>query len=98
MTTRASGGAATGTRTGSSTRSATWPGGLPASTTSRSRRPSASSGGNEGRDVMAAKFMHLVLTPAVQAAQDRYFGKRQAAGADPGLDELTADEAAFVAE
>lgn len=47
---------------------------------------------------MAAKFMHLVLTPAVQAAQDRYFGKRQAAGADPGLDELTADEAAFVAE
>ena len=26
---------------------------------------------------MAAKFMQLVLTPAVQTAQERYFGKHQ---------------------
>jgi predicted pyridoxine 5'-phosphate oxidase superfamily flavin-nucleotide-binding protein len=41
--------------------------------------------------------MHLVLTPAVQAAQERYFGRRQAPGDDPGSDDFTADEAAFVA-
>ena len=26
---------------------------------------------------MAAKYMQLVLTPAVQQAQDKYFGKHQ---------------------
>jgi len=46
---------------------------------------------------MAAKFMQLVLTPAVQAAQARYFGKHQAAAAAPERDPFTDDEAAFIA-
>jgi uncharacterized protein len=46
---------------------------------------------------MAAKFMHLVLTPAVQAAQERYFGKHQAVAGAPERDPFTDDEAAFIA-
>jgi hypothetical protein len=46
---------------------------------------------------MAAKFMQLVLTPAVQAAQERYFGKHQAVAGAPERDLFTEDEAAFIA-
>ena len=46
---------------------------------------------------MAAKFLQLVLTPAVQAAQEHYFGKHQSVAAAPERDPFTADEAAFIA-
>ena len=46
---------------------------------------------------MAAKFMQLVLTPAVQAAQERYFGKHQAVAGTPERDLFTDEEAAFIA-
>jgi uncharacterized protein len=46
---------------------------------------------------MAAKFMQMVLTPAVQAAQERYFGRHQAVGGAPECDPLTEEEAAFIA-
>jgi uncharacterized protein len=46
---------------------------------------------------MAAKFMQLVLTPAVQAAQERYFGKHQTVADAPERDAFTDDEAAFIA-
>ncbi|MEO6741250.1 MAG: pyridoxamine 5'-phosphate oxidase family protein [Chthoniobacteraceae bacterium] len=46
---------------------------------------------------MAAKFMQLVLTPAVQAAQERYFGKHQSVAEAPERDPFTGDEAAFIA-
>ncbi len=46
---------------------------------------------------MAAKFMQLVLTPAVQAAQERYFGKHQTGAGAPVRDPFTDDEAAFIA-
>ncbi|MCE9609856.1 MAG: pyridoxamine 5'-phosphate oxidase family protein [Chthoniobacter sp.] len=46
---------------------------------------------------MAAKFMQLVLTPAVQAAQERYFGRHQAVAGAPERDPFTDDEAAFIA-
>ena len=46
---------------------------------------------------MAAKFMQLVLTPAVQAAQEHYFGKHQSVAEAPERDPFTADEAAFIA-
>ena len=46
---------------------------------------------------MAAKFMQLVLTPAVQAAQERYFGKHQSIAGAPARDPFTDDEAAFIA-
>lgn len=46
---------------------------------------------------MAAAYMQRVPTPAVQAAQERYFGQHQVvAGASP-RDVLTDDEAAFIA-
>jgi len=41
--------------------------------------------------------MQLVLTPAVQAAQERYFGKHQAVAGAPERDPFTDDEAAFIA-
>lgn len=41
--------------------------------------------------------MQLVLTPAVQAAQERYFGKHQVVTDAPPLNALTPDEAAFIA-
>src|SRR5450432_2734834 len=46
---------------------------------------------------MAAKFMQMALTPAVQAAQAHYFGRRQVVADAPERDALTADEAAFIA-
>jgi uncharacterized protein len=46
---------------------------------------------------MAAKFMQLAFTPAVQAAQERYFGRRQAVPNAPEGDAFTDDEAAFIA-
>ena len=46
---------------------------------------------------MADKFMQLALTPAVQAAQDQYYGRHQAIPAATQGDTLTADETAFIA-
>jgi hypothetical protein len=46
---------------------------------------------------MASKFMQLVLTPAVQSAQDRYFGRHQSIADAPVRDPFTDDEAAFIA-
>src|SRR5258708_31496789 len=46
---------------------------------------------------MADKYMQLVLTPAVQRAQDKYFGKHQAVENAPETDALTLDEAGFTA-
>ena len=41
--------------------------------------------------------MQLVLTPAVQAAQEHYFGKRQSVAEAPERDPFTNDEATFIA-
>ncbi len=41
--------------------------------------------------------MQFMLTPAVQAAQERYFGKHQTVADAPERDSFTADEAAFIA-
>ncbi len=46
---------------------------------------------------MAAKFMQLMLTPAVQEAQERYFGRPQRKPDAPERDSLTGDEVAFIA-
>lgn len=46
---------------------------------------------------MAAKFMQMMLTPAVQAAQERAFGRHQVVTEAPERDPLTEDEAAFIA-
>jgi predicted pyridoxine 5'-phosphate oxidase superfamily flavin-nucleotide-binding protein len=46
---------------------------------------------------MADKFMQMVLTPAVQAAQERYFGRHQVVADAPARNPFTADEAAFIA-
>lgn len=46
---------------------------------------------------MAAKYMQLVLTPDVQAAQERFFGRSQAVADAPERDALTEQEAAFIA-
>jgi uncharacterized protein len=46
---------------------------------------------------MADKFMQLVLTPAVQQAQDKYFGKHQTVEDAPEIDPLTRSEAYFIA-
>jgi len=46
---------------------------------------------------MAGKFMQLVLTPAVQQAQDKYFGQHQAVDDAPESDPLTSEEADFIA-
>jgi len=46
---------------------------------------------------MAGKFRQMVLTPAVQAAQDRYYGRHHAAAAAPDRDLLTDEEIAFIA-
>jgi predicted pyridoxine 5'-phosphate oxidase superfamily flavin-nucleotide-binding protein len=45
---------------------------------------------------MARKYMQLVLTPAVQRAQDKYFGKHQVVGNAPETDALTLDEVSFI--
>jgi predicted pyridoxine 5'-phosphate oxidase superfamily flavin-nucleotide-binding protein len=46
---------------------------------------------------MADKFMQMVLTPAVQRAQDKYFGKHQVIENAPESDPLTSDEVEFIA-
>jgi len=45
---------------------------------------------------MADKFMQVVLTPAVQRAQDKYFGKHGAVENAPETDPLTPSEAYFI--
>jgi predicted pyridoxine 5'-phosphate oxidase superfamily flavin-nucleotide-binding protein len=45
---------------------------------------------------MANKYMQLVLTPAVQRAQDKYFGKHQVVENAPETDALTLDEVSFI--
>ena len=46
---------------------------------------------------MAEKFMKTVLSPAVQAAQDHFYGKHQAILTAPAKDALTSDESFFIA-
>jgi predicted pyridoxine 5'-phosphate oxidase superfamily flavin-nucleotide-binding protein len=46
---------------------------------------------------MADKYIQLVLTPAVQRAQDKYFGKHQVVENAPETDALTPDEIGFIA-
>ncbi len=46
---------------------------------------------------MAGKFMQLVLTPAVQRAEDKYFGRRQVVAEAPESDPLTSSEVDFIA-
>jgi predicted pyridoxine 5'-phosphate oxidase superfamily flavin-nucleotide-binding protein len=46
---------------------------------------------------MAAKFMQMSLAPAVQAAQDRYFGRHHVVTDAPERDALTEGEAVFIA-
>lgn len=46
---------------------------------------------------MADKFMQQVLTPAVQAAQQHYFGRHQVVERAPERDALTRDELAHIA-
>ena len=46
---------------------------------------------------MALKFMQIALTPDVQAAEDRYFGRHHAVAGAPERDDLTEGEAAFIA-
>lgn len=46
---------------------------------------------------MADKFMQLVLTPAVQRAEEKYFGRHQAVEHAPQKDPLTSDEEDFIA-
>ena len=46
---------------------------------------------------MAKKYMQLVLTPAVQQAQDKYFGKHQVVENASETEPLTPDEAGFIA-
>jgi uncharacterized protein len=45
---------------------------------------------------MPDKYLQLLLTPAVQRAQDRYFGKHQAAENALETDALTFDEIGFI--
>jgi uncharacterized protein len=45
---------------------------------------------------MADKYMQLVLTPAVQQAQDKYFGRHQAIASAPETDPLADSEAYFI--
>jgi predicted pyridoxine 5'-phosphate oxidase superfamily flavin-nucleotide-binding protein len=45
---------------------------------------------------MAARFMQTMLTPPVQAAQERYFGASQHIDGAPERDALTEDQAAFI--
>ncbi len=46
---------------------------------------------------MAAKFMQIALTPAVQAAQDHYFGRHHVVTDAPEHDDFTGEELAFIA-
>ncbi len=46
---------------------------------------------------MADRFMQIVLTPAVQRAEEKYFGRHQVVAHAPETDPLTPDEAEFIA-
>jgi uncharacterized protein len=46
---------------------------------------------------MADKFLQIMLTPAVQQAQDKYFGKHQVVENPAETNELTNSEAYFIA-
>ena len=46
---------------------------------------------------MADKYMQLVLTPAVQRAEDKYFGRHQVVEHTPETNPLTEDEGDFIA-
>ena len=46
---------------------------------------------------MAEKFMQMMLTPAVQAAQDHYFGRHHVMTDAPERDPLTEEEVNFIA-
>jgi uncharacterized protein len=45
---------------------------------------------------MAEKYLQVVVTPAVQRAQDKYFGRHQVIEDAPEVDALTPDEAVFI--
>lgn len=45
---------------------------------------------------MAARYMQIALTPAVQEAQDRYFGRHQVVNDAPETDALTGEEVEFI--
>jgi predicted pyridoxine 5'-phosphate oxidase superfamily flavin-nucleotide-binding protein len=45
---------------------------------------------------MANKYMQLMLTPAVQQAEEKYFGKHQVVESAPETNALTPDEAGFI--
>ena len=47
---------------------------------------------------MATRFLQLMLTPEVQAAEERYFGKHQVVANAPARDALTENEFAFIAD
>jgi predicted pyridoxine 5'-phosphate oxidase superfamily flavin-nucleotide-binding protein len=46
---------------------------------------------------MAAKYRQMMMTPAVHAAQERYFGRQQVVVDAPERDAFTQEEAAFIA-
>jgi len=46
---------------------------------------------------MAKKYLQIVLTPAVQRAEEKYFGKHTVVENAPETDALTTDEAGFIA-
>jgi len=46
--------------------------------------------------IMAGKFLELAFTPAVCAAQEKYFGRAQKLPHQPERDELTDDEVRFI--
>ena len=46
---------------------------------------------------MAVKYMQLMFTPAVQQAQDKYFGKHQVIANAPAADPITPEDAEFLA-
>jgi hypothetical protein len=46
---------------------------------------------------MAAKFLQMSMTPAVRAAQDRYFGRHQVMTDAPECDTFTEEETSFIA-
>ena len=46
---------------------------------------------------MAAKYMQIALTPAVQAVEDRYFGRHYAVAEAPERDEFGEEEVAMIA-
>ena len=51
---------------------------------------------SQPKNVMAEKFLELLVTPAVAKAQERYFGHSQQMPGGARRDELTDDEAQFI--